>query len=191
MSLSDPLGPSPRPGNEFATLAGGCFWCLEAVFEEIRGVLDVESGYSNGRFPAPGYDEVCTGTTGHAEVARIEFDPRRVAYADLLRVFFGIHDPTTRNRQGDDIGPQYRSAIFFHSPEQQRQADGAILEARPSFAAPILTLVEPVKDYSRAEDYHQEYFRRNPGQAYCKVVIAPKQEDFRRTFSRLRRDPAT
>lgn len=190
MSIRFALPQAPRPGNEFATLAGGCFWCLEAVYEEVEGVVDVESGYAGGHVERPTYRQVCDGDTGHAEVVRIEFDPGRVSYRELLEIFFAIHDPTTPNRQGNDVGTQYRSAIFYHSPEQERIAQAVIAEARPHYANEIVTQVVAATNYFRAEDYHQEYFRHNPAQGYCMFVVAPKVEKFRRTFAAKRKKPA-
>jgi peptide-methionine (S)-S-oxide reductase len=190
MSIEHPLGPSPRQGNAFATLAGGCFWCLEAVFEELDGVVDVESGYSNGQTDNPDYRRVCAGNTGYAEVVRIEFDPARIAFTELLEIFFAIHDPTTPNRQGNDVGTQYRSAIFTHSPEQQADAQRFLEQARRLFDEDIVTALAPVDRYVRAETHHQEYFRHNPSQGYCLFVIGPKVEKFRRTFARKRRASA-
>jgi peptide-methionine (S)-S-oxide reductase len=175
---------------EVATLGGGCFWCLEAVFDELRGVTGVESGYAGGVLPDPGYRRVCDGDTGHAEVVRIRFDPAVVSYRELLDVFFTIHDPTTRNRQGNDVGTQYRSVIFHHSPQQEAAARQAIAEwtARGVWGAPIVTEVAPAPEFYLAEDYHREYFARNPGQPYCQVVVAPKVAKFRRHFTdRLKR----
>jgi peptide-methionine (S)-S-oxide reductase len=190
MSIQDPLGPEPRAGNAFATLAGGCFWCLEAVFEELEGVIDVESGYSNGHTDGPDYRRVCGGNTGYAEVVRIEFDPARIAYRELLEVFFSIHDPTTPNRQGNDVGTQYRSAIFHHGEAQRAEAAQFLQQARRLFEEEIVTELAPVDRYVRAETHHQEYFRHNPGQGYCMFVIGPKVEKFRRSFARKRRDRA-
>jgi peptide-methionine (S)-S-oxide reductase len=187
MSIRNPLGTEAAAGHQFATLGGGCFWCLEAVYEELEGVVDVESGYSGGSVGNPTYRQVCEGDTGHAEVVRLEFDPDRISYAEILEVFFAIHDPTTLNRQGNDVGTQYRSVIFFHSPEQQRIAAELIEQARSAYGRDIVTQVVPAAPYFRAEEYHQEYFRRNPGQGYCMVVVAPKLEKFRRTFARKRR----
>ena len=187
MSLLRPLGDRPRPAHEFATLAGGCFWCLEAAYAEVSGVADVESGYANGNSPSTSYREVCTGTTGHAEVVRIEFDPALVSFDSLLEVFFGLHDPTTPDRQGADVGRQYRSAIFFHSPEQEAAARAMIATAQQEWRDPVVTEVEPVRGYSRAEDAHQEYFARNPQAGYCQVVVGPKVAKFRQAFARLRR----
>jgi peptide-methionine (S)-S-oxide reductase len=169
---------------ETATLAGGCFWCLEAVYDEIKGVLSVESGYSNGHVPNPTYHQVCDGDTGHAEAVRIQFDPAVVSYRDLLNVFFAIHDPTTLNRQGADVGTQYRSAIFFHSPEQKETAETLIheLNARQIWGSPIVTEVTAAGPFYVAEDYHQEYFVHNRFQPYCQAVVAPKVAKFRSHF---------
>lgn len=190
MSIKKPLGPAPRAGHEFATLAGGCFWCLEAVYEEVEGVVDVESGYTGGRVERPTYRQVCDGTTGHAEVVRIEFDPRRISYRELLEIFYSIHDPTTPNRQGNDVGTQYRSAIYLHSAEQRSVAEGVIREAQPHYRDPIVTELAEAGPYWRAEEHHQEYFRHNPGQGYCLFVVAPKVIKFRQTFAAKRRKSA-
>lgn len=165
-----------RGGLEVATLAGGCFWCLEAVFDEVRGVESVESGYTGGHLENPTYREVCTGTTGHAEAVRITFDQAVIGYRDLLEIFFEIHDPTTLNRQGADVGPQYRSAIFYHSEEQREVAESVIaeLQAERYPDRPIVTEVVPVGEFYLAEPEHQEYYRRNPEAPYCRIVIAPK-----------------
>lgn len=167
---------------EVATLGGGCFWCLEAVFDDITGVKSVESGYAGGHVPNPSYEQVCTGRTGHAEVVRVTFDPSQISYRDILNVFFAIHDPTTLNRQGVDVGPQYRSVIFYHSPEQERTAREVIesLNDQHIWSAPIVTQVEPVSNYSEAEAYHQEYFAKHPNQPYCSINIAPKVAKFRK-----------
>ncbi len=187
MSIHHPLASAARPGHAFATLAGGCFWCLEAVYEELEGVIDVESGYSNGNIDNPDYRRVCGGATGHAEVVRIEFDPGRICYRELLEVFFAIHDPTTPNRQGNDVGSQYRSAIFYHSDEQKTEALQFLKDAGRLFEDDIVTELAPVDRYHRAEPHHQEYFRNNPTQGYCMFVIGPKVEKFRRSFARKRR----
>lgn len=170
--------------DETATLAGGCFWCLEAVYADLRGVTRVVSGYTGGRMPNPSYEQVCAGTTGHAEVVQLTFDPQVVSYGDLLRVFFSIHDPTTLNRQGADAGTQYRSAIFYHSPEQQRVAAEVMAELQTAgvWDAPIVTEVVPLTEFYPAEDYHQEYFARNPNQPYCRAVVAPKVAKFRKHY---------
>jgi peptide-methionine (S)-S-oxide reductase len=174
---------------EIATLGGGCFWCLEAVFELLRGVVRVESGYSGGARPEPTYEQVCTGATGHAEVVQITFDPTVISFADLLNVFFASHDPTTLNRQGADVGTQYRSVIFTHSPEQKRVAEERIaaLNAAGLWPNPIVTQVVPFEAFYKAEEYHQGYYRANPYQGYCQVVIAPKVAKFRKqVLDRLR-----
>jgi len=176
--------------RETATLAGGCFWCLEAVFVELRGVEKVVSGYSGGTDPSPSYREVCGGQTGHAEVVQVTFDPTVVTYRDLLEIFFTIHDPTTLNRQGGDTGTQYRSAIFFHSPAQKAAAEEVMREVTASGAwgAPLVTELVPFKAFYPAEEYHQDFFARNPEQAYCRAVVAPKVAKFRKLhFERLRR----
>jgi peptide-methionine (S)-S-oxide reductase len=167
--------------RETATLAGGCFWCLEAVFTELRGVQRVESGYAGGHVDTPSYQQVCTGSTGHAEVVQIDFDPAVITYRDLLDVFFTIHDPTTPNRQGADVGTQYRSAIFYYSPEQQATAETTIraLEEEGVWRR-IVTDVQPLEKYWPAESYHRDYYRRNPDQAYCRAIIAPKVAKLRR-----------
>src|SRR4051812_35100729 len=174
---------------ETATLGAGCFWCVEAVFDDLRGVTDVVSGYSGGHTENPTYQEVCSETTGHAEVVQIEFNPEELSYADLLRVFFAVHDPTTLNRQGNDVGTSYRSAIFYHSPEQRRVAEEVIAEftAEGIYDKPIVTEVKPVDRFWPAENYHQEYFANNPTQPYCTAVVAPKVAKFRQKFlSRLK-----
>lgn len=174
---------------EFATLGGGCFWCLEAVFEQVQGVETVVSGYSGGFRQDPGYDDVCTGKTGHAEVVQLGFDPDVISFRDILEIFFAIHDPTTLNRQGNDVGSQYRSVIFYHTPEQKDVASTLIadLEAQHVWDAPIVTQLNPVSTFYRAEDYHQQYFRNHPEQGYCTYVVAPKVAKFRQRFlSRLR-----
>ena len=178
---------------ETATFAGGCFWCLEAVYDEAKGVLSVESGYSNGHVANPSYRDVCNGNTGHAEVIQIKFDPAIISFRDLLNVFFTIHDPTTLNRQGADVGTQYRSAIFYHSPEQKAIAEQTIseLNAQGIWNSPIVTEVEAIKDFYIAEDYHQEYFARNQNQPYCQAVVAPKVAKFRKHYlDLLKKQPA-
>ncbi len=171
--------------KEVATLAGGCFWCLEAVYDRLEGVESVESGYMGGQTPKPTYREVCDGNTGHAEVVQVTFDPRVLSYRDLLEVFFVIHDPTTLNRQGNDVGTQYRSSIFYHSPEQKAEAGKIIAEqaADKAFPAQIVTEVLPVEQFHVAEKYHQEYFENNPNQPYCQFVVAPKVAKFRAKFA--------
>jgi peptide-methionine (S)-S-oxide reductase len=177
--------------EEIATLAGGCFWCLEAVFDELKGVKSVESGYMGGKTPNPNYEEVCSGRSGHAEVVRVTFDPGELAYRDLLAVFFTIHDPTTLDRQGNDVGSQYRSAIYYHSEEQRKIAEEVIrsIDAEGIFGAKIVTEVTAASQFHLAEDYHQEYFRRvGGGNPYCAYVIEPKVAKFRKSFvERLKR----
>ena len=178
---------------ETATLAGGCFWCLEAVFDEVKGIESVESGYSNGHVVNPTYRAVCNGDTGHAEAIRIKFDPSIISYRDLLNEFIAIHDPTTLNRQGGDVGTQYRSAIFYHSPEQKETAENLIseLNAQHIWNSPIVTEVTAVDNFSVAEDYHQEYFARNQNQPYCQAVVAPKVSKFRKHYLELlKKQPA-
>jgi peptide-methionine (S)-S-oxide reductase len=169
---------------ETATLAGGCFWCVEAVFDDVQGVEDVVSGYSGGHKDDPTYQEVCSGTTGHAEVIQIKFDPSMISFKEVLQIFFSVHDPTTLNRQGGDIGTQYRSAIFCHSDEQRRIADETIseLNAERIWDKPIVTEVTKFEKFWPAEDYHQEYFAKNPNQGYCAAVVAPKVAKFRSKF---------
>jgi peptide-methionine (S)-S-oxide reductase len=171
--------------TETATLAGGCFWCLEAVYRELRGVERVQSGYANGRRPNPTYEQVCTGTTGHAEVTQIDFDPAVITFRDLLDVFFTIHDPTTLDRQGNDVGSQYRSGIFTHSAAQESVAREKIAELTKEgvWDDPIVTVVEPLQSFYPAEDYHAAYFERNGGQPYCQFVVAPKVAKARQKFS--------
>lgn len=170
--------------SEIATLAGGCFWCLEAVYNNLRGVERVVSGYSGGNIPNPSYQLVCTGKTGHAEVVQITFDPQVITFRELLEVFFTIHDPTTLNQQGMDVGTQYRSAIFYHSPEQKAIAEEVIaeIEAAHVWPNPVVTEVSPLMEFYPAEEYHQQYFERNPDQGYCRAVIGPKVAKFRTHF---------
>lgn len=176
-----------KPGSEIATLAGGCFWCLEAVFEGLNGVEQVRSGYIGGSKPNPTYHQICSGTTGHAEAVELVFDPAIVSYKEVLEVFFAIHDPTTPNRQGNDVGTQYRSAIYYHSPEQKAVAEQVIaaLAAERVFRDPIVTEVTPASTFFVAEAYHQEYYRNNGGQPYCAFVVAPKVAKFRQKFGAM------
>jgi peptide-methionine (S)-S-oxide reductase len=175
---------SPERKTALATLGGGCFWCLDPVYEELQGVLDVTVGYSGGKTPEPSYQMVCTGMTGHAEVVQVTFDPQVISYEDILRVFFTFHDPTTLNRQGADVGTQYRSVIFYHDESQRQAAESVIqeIEAQKMWEKPIVTEVTPFKEFYRAEEYHQEYFKKNPYQGYCRVVIAPKVTKFRKMY---------
>jgi peptide-methionine (S)-S-oxide reductase len=170
--------------HEIATLGGGCFWCLEAVYDEMEGVCSVESGYMGGMLPNPDYRSVCTGQTGHIEVVQVTYDPSVTSYREILEVFFAIHDPTSMDRQGNDAGPQYRSAIFTHSDEQARIAHAVIDEITREdvFGSPIVTEVRPAEKFYVAEDYHQEYFARNPQQPYCASVVSPKVSKFRQKF---------
>lgn len=169
---------------EIATLGGGCFWCLDPIFDELRGVEEVLVGYAGGHVPNPSYKLVCTGTSGHAEVVQINFDPQVISYKELLQIFFSVHDPTTPNRQGADIGPQYRSIILYHDESQKAAAEKVIqeIEAEGLWPAPIVTEVVPFSEFYIAEDYHQRYFEKNPGQGYCRVVIAPKVAKFRKLY---------
>jgi peptide-methionine (S)-S-oxide reductase len=171
-------------GMEVARLGGGCFWCTEAVFSELKGVKRVESGYSGGTVPNPTYQQVCTGTTGHAEVVQITFDPEVISFKQLLRVFFTLHDPTTLNRQGADVGTQYRSIILYHNDEQKRNAEQVIkeIESAAVWDGPIVTQLKPFDAFYIAEDYHQEYYKQNPGQQYCQIVIAPKVAKLRKQY---------
>lgn len=175
---------APPAGKEIATLANGCFWCTEAIFKDLKGVESVESGYSGGRRPNPTYEQVCAGVTGHAEAIRIIFDPKVISFHDLLAIFFATHDPTTLNRQGADMGTQYRSAIFYHSPEQKAVADQIIgkLNSEKLWPNPIVTEVTQFSNFYAAEEYHKDYFARNPDQGYCQIIIAPKVAKFRKEY---------
>lgn len=175
--------------TETATLAGGCFWCIEAVYKEVEGVIEVEPGYTGGTGPNPTYEQVSTGKTGHAESVRITYDPAKISFREILEIFFSVHDPTTPNRQGADVGPQYRSIIFYHNEEQKAEARKIIHELNhtPIWSDPIVTEVLPAGAFYPAEEYHQDYFHRHPEQPYCQVVIAPKLEKFKKTWaSKLR-----
>jgi peptide-methionine (S)-S-oxide reductase len=185
-----PMNESTPARAEHAVLGGGCFWCLEAVFRDLEGVTHVESGYAGGHVADPSYDAVCSGSTGHAEVVDITFDPQKLSYADLLRVFFTIHDPTTRDRQGNDVGTQYRSVIFAQSPAQRATASAVMDEiaAQKIWPAPLVTELQDAAPYYGGERYHQEYFARNPNQPYCMAVVAPKVVKFRKQYAnRLKR----
>lgn len=175
--------------SETIVLGGGCFWCTEAVYKEVRGITDVESGYSNGHLANPTYEQVCTGATGHNEVVKLEFDPQQISLRQILEIFFVVHDPTTLNRQGNDTGTQYRSGIYFTTPEQKQVADDIIREMSQDklFGKPIVTEVQPLSNYSAAEAYHQDFFEKNPHQGYCMAVAAPKVAKFRKTFTDLAR----
>jgi len=187
MIMNQPTTPTEptQPGSgktETATLGGGCFWCVEAVYQELNGVLKVESGYSGGRIENPTYREICTGTTGHAEVAQITYDPAIVTFEEILEVFFTTHDPTTLNRQGNDAGTQYRSVIFYHNQEQQSIAEAAKIAAADLWDDPIVTEISPLDKFYKAEEYHQNYYRDNPSQSYCVYVVGPKVKKFREKF---------
>ena len=179
--------------NEIATLGGGCFWCIEAIFRELKGVQKVESGYAGGTVPNPTYEQVCSQETGHAEVVQVTFDPNVLPYKNLLRIFFTVHDPTTLNRQGADVGTNYRSVIFYHNEEQRMQASEVIkaITAAGLWDAPIVTQLEPFKAFYVAEQYHQGYFKNNPNQPYCRIVIAPKVRKFREHYAQRLRAPAS
>ena len=187
-------GPTATAGGqEIATLGGGCFWCLEAVYEEMNGVEKVESGYAGGNAANPSYEQVCSGTTGHAEVVQITFNPQVISFKDLLDVFFAIHDPTTLNRQGYDVGTQYRSIILYHTPEQKAIAEEMIakLGGEKLWSSPIVTEVQPLTAFYKAEEYHQHYFRQNPEKAYCQAVVAPKVAKAHKLFlPKLKKDSA-
>lgn len=170
---------------QLATFAGGCFWCVEAVFKRLNGVLSIESGYAGGAVENPSYEQVCRGDTGHAEVIQLQFDPQIIDFNTLLNVFFTSHDPTTLNRQGGDIGTQYRSSVFFHDEEQRQAAETFIQEHQADFDSPIVTQLEPYANYYPAEEYHQDYFERNPQQAYCSAVIPPKLAKLRKKWLHL------
>ena len=169
--------------TEIAVLGGGCFWCTEAVYLEVKGVTKVESGYTGGSQPNPTYEQICSGTTGHAEVVRLEFDPAVISYRDILEIFFTIHDPTTLNRQGNDVGTQYRSVIYYQSPEQEATARQVMAEMAHVWDAPIVTEISPAQPYFKAEDYHQNYFAQHPLQGYCAFVVEPKVTKFRKTHA--------
>jgi peptide-methionine (S)-S-oxide reductase len=172
---------------ETITLGGGCFWCVEAVYEQVEGVVAVESGYSNGHVKEPSYEQVCEGTTGHAEVVRVQFENTKITLREVLEIFFAVHDPTTLNRQGNDVGPQYRSGIYFHEPAQRAIAQAVIDEVNQATGGRAVTELAPLDNYWPAEVYHQHFFERNPNQGYCSFVVAPKVAKFRKTFAaRLR-----
>ncbi|APW38228.1 peptide-methionine (S)-S-oxide reductase [Rhodoferax koreense] len=184
---SSTSGASRQPALETITLGGGCFWCTEAVFVNVRGIVDVESGYSNGHVLNPSYEQVCTGTTGHNEVVQLKFDPEEISLEEILQIFFVIHDPTTLNRQGNDVGTQYRSGIYTSTPDQAEVARRVLAEIAESktYSQPVVTEVLPRSNYSAAEEYHQDFFAKNPHQGYCMMVAAPKVAKFRKTFARL------
>lgn len=175
---------------QIITLGGGCFWCTEAVFETVHGVLGVESGYANGHLPQPSYEAVCAGNSGHVEVIQVRFDADQVSLRELLEVFFVVHDPCTLNRQGNDVGTQYRSGIYWHEASQAEVAREVMAEVQAASSSPVVTELLPLASYWPAEDYHQHYFANHPGQGYCAFVVAPKVEKFRRSFARLVRTAA-
>jgi len=179
------LTSKPSASLEKATFAGGCFWCLEPLFAELEGVEDVVVGYTGGEIKSPTYQQVCSGRTGHAEAIQVTFDAHRIAYRDLVQIFFSLHDPTTLDRQGADVGSQYRSAIFTHSPEQTATAQAVAREMTEEhvWSRPVVTQIEPARNFFPAEEYHQEYYQKNPGAGYCQVVIAPKLSKFRQHFA--------
>ena len=185
LSLAAAEGKTMPEKLEKATLGGGCFWCLEAVYENVKGVKDVVSGYAGGHTENPDYRSVCSGATGHAEVVQITFDPSVVSYEELLDIFWKIHDPTTLNRQGADVGTQYRSVIFYHDEGQKKIAEESRAEAQKRFGAPIVTEIVPLTKFWPAEEYHQDYFRKNPYHGYCRAVVAPKVEKFRENFKEM------
>ncbi len=176
---------TPSPNTETIVLGGGCFWCTEAVFDRVQGVLDVESGYCNGETVNPSYEQVCTGRTGHAEVVKLVFDPAQITLRELLEIFFVVHDPTTLNRQGNDVGTQYRSGIYYVDEGQKQVAEEVIraIEASKTYRSPVVTEIKPLANYSAAEAYHQDYFLNNPNQGYCAFVVGPKVEKFQKTFA--------
>jgi peptide-methionine (S)-S-oxide reductase len=182
MQTAQNQAPQPTGPTEIATLGGGCFWCVEAVYQDLKGVLKVESGYTGGHVDNPTYREICTGATGHAEVIQVTFDPAVISFEDILRVFFTVHDPTTLNRQGNDSGTQYRSAIFYHSEAQKTTAEAIKKEAQEAWDDPIVTEITALDKFYKAEDYHQNYYKDNPNQPYCSFVIAPKVKKFREKF---------
>ena len=188
--MTETLTPSsPKLPLQYATLGGGCFWCIESAFKQVRGIVEVESGYAGGHIETPSYEAVCSGTTGHAEVVRLSFDPQQISYREVLEILFALHDPTQLNRQGNDIGPQYRSVIFYHDAQQQAEAAAIIaeMEADKTWPDPIVTAIEPVQNYYPAEQYHRDYYENNPQQPYCAMVVGPKLAKFKQTFaSRLK-----
>ena len=186
------MGSTDGMRNEVATLGGGCFWCLDAVYRGLKGVSRVVSGYAGGHVPDPTYEQVCGKKTGHAEVVQVEFDPAEIAFADILRVFFTIHDPTTKDRQGADVGPQYRSVVLYHSEEQKRTAEAVMAEVVGAgvWDGPLVTELVPLAEFYPAEPEHQDYFARNPWSGYCRAVVAPKVQKFRKTFADRVKRPA-
>ena len=191
LMLTNPsFGQTDNPNAQQATFGAGCFWCVEAIYQRVNGVLSVESGYSGGHVDNPTYQQVISGNTGHAEVIRVQFDPEVITFEELLEVFWHTHDPTTLNRQGADVGPQYRSAVFYHDEEQKKVAEKSLekTDASELWENPIVTEISPLINYYRAEDYHQNYFNNNPNAGYCSVVIAPKVQKFKKDFPHLLQD---
>ena len=183
-AVADPIDATTTPTTTTTiTLGGGCFWCTEAVYERVRGVLRVESGYTNGQVRNPSYEQVCSGTTGHNEVVRVGFDPASISLREVLEIFFVIHDPTTLTRQGNDSGTMYRSGIYFHDAAQQAVARDVLAQVNAHHGGRVVTELQPEQNYSRAEDYHQHYFANHPNQGYCAMVVAPKVEKFKKTFA--------
>lgn len=182
VALKDTTKTQGSGQTEIATLGGGCFWCVEAIYQDLKGVTKVESGYTGGHVDNPSYREVCTGLTGHAEVIQVTFDPAIISFKEILEIFFTVHDPTTLDRQGNDSGPQYRSAIFYHSPQQKAVAEEVKKSAQEIWDDPIVTEITPFEKFFKAEDYHQNYFKDNPNQPYCSIVIAPKVKKFRQKY---------
>ncbi len=189
-TMKDEVVERVESNTDTATFGTGCFWCTEAIFQRLNGVVKVVSGYSGGHVPNPSYEEVCSGKSGYAEVCRVYFDPNKISYADLLRVFWKVHDPTTLDRQGNDVGPQYRSVIFYNDDEQQKEAEfyKEQLDKSGAYGAPIVTAIEPYKNFYAAEDYHQNYYNNNSGQAYCHFVIQPKLKKFEEAFQTKLKD---
>ncbi len=180
--VTDSMNTQQSGQTEIATLGGGCFWCVEAFFQDLKGVQKVESGYAGGKNDNPSYEAVCSGTTGHAEVIQVTFDPAIISFQQILEVFFTVHDPTTLNRQGNDSGTQYRSVIYYHSPEQQAVAEQVKVSSKDIWDDPIVTEISPFNKFFKAENYHQNYFKNNPYQPYCSIVIAPKVRKFRKLY---------
>lgn len=183
----------PAVQLQHATLGGGCFWCIESAFKQVQGIVDAESGYAGGHIDNPSYQQVCNGTTGHAEVVRLTFDASQISYREILEIFFALHDPTQLNRQGNDVGPQYRSVIFFHDGEQQALANQIIAEmgTEGTWPEPVVTAVEPLSNYFEAEQYHRDYYENNPQQPYCAMVVGPKLAKFKQTFAKRLKQPST
>lgn len=185
--------PATQAHYAQATLGGGCFWCIESAFKQVEGIVDAQSGYAGGHIANPSYQQICSGNSGHAEVVRLTYDPAQISFAEILQIFFALHDPTQLNRQGNDIGPQYRSVIFCHDQQQQDTATTIIAQAEADqiWDAPVVTAVEPLTSYFAAEDYHRDYYENNPQQPYCAMVIGPKLAKFRQTFAKRLKQPGS